>query len=86
MDDTSTYGKGILVDWMTNSNIENCYTTGSITGGSYIEKYIGGIAGLLNGNIISVSAIPRLLLQEIMLELIMKKPLVVYNLWIVGIR
>ena len=50
MDDTSTYGKGILVDWMTNSNIENCYTTGSITGGSYIEKYIGGIAGFLNGN------------------------------------
>jgi len=24
--------------------------TGSITGGSYIEKYIGGIAGFLNGN------------------------------------
>lgn len=49
MDDISTYGKGILVDWMTNSNIVNCYTTGSITGGSYIEKYIAGIAGILNG-------------------------------------
>lgn len=50
MNDTSTYGKGILVDWMTNSTIKNCYTTGSITGGSYIEKYIGGLAGFLNGN------------------------------------
>ena len=50
MNDTSTYGKGILVDWMTHSTIKNCYTTGSITGGSYIEKYIGGIAGFLNGN------------------------------------
>ena len=49
MNDTSTYGKGILVDWMTNSTIKNCYTTGSITGGSYIEKYIGSIAGFLNG-------------------------------------
>ena len=49
MNDTSTYGKGILVDWMTDSTINNCYTTGSITGGSYIEKYIGGIAGFLNG-------------------------------------
>jgi LPXTG-motif cell wall-anchored protein len=50
MNDTSTYGKGILVDWMTYSTIKNCYTTGSITGGSYIEKFIGGIAGFLNGN------------------------------------
>ena len=50
MKDGSTYGKGILVDWMTHSTINNCYTTGSITGGSYIEKYIGGIAGFLNGN------------------------------------
>lgn len=50
MEDTSTYGKGILVDWMTNSTIKNCYTTGSITGGTAIEKYIGGIAGFLNGN------------------------------------
>ncbi len=49
-DDSSTYGKGILADWVTNSNIQNCYTTGSITGGSYIEKYIGGIAGFLGGN------------------------------------
>ena len=49
MKDGSTYGKGILVDWMTDSTINNCYTTGSITGGSYIEKYIGGIAGFLNG-------------------------------------
>jgi len=50
MKDGSTYGKGILVDWMTHSTINNCYTTGSITRGSYIEKYIGGIAGFLNGN------------------------------------
>ena len=50
MNDTSTYGKGILVDWMTHSTIKNCYTTGSIIGGSYIEKYIGGLAGFLNGN------------------------------------
>ena len=50
MNDTSTYGKGILVDRMTYSTIKNCYTTGSITGGSYIEKFIGGIAGFLNGN------------------------------------
>ena len=50
MKDGSTYGKGILVDWMTDSTINNCYTTGSITGGSYVEKYIGGIAGFLNGN------------------------------------
>ena len=50
MNDTSTYGKGILVDWMTYSTIKNCYTTGFITGGSYIEKFIGGIAGFLNGN------------------------------------
>ena len=50
MNDTSTYGKGILVDWMIHSTIKNCYTTGSITGGSYIEKYIGGLAGFLNGN------------------------------------
>ena len=50
MNDTSTYGKGILVDWMAHSTIKNCYTTGSITGGSYIEKYIGGLAGFLNGN------------------------------------
>ena len=32
MNDTSTYGKGILVDWMTDSTIKNCYTTGSIVG------------------------------------------------------
>ena len=50
MNDTSTYGKGILVDWMTYSTIKNCFTTGFITGGSYIEKFIGGIAGFLNGN------------------------------------
>ena len=50
MKDGSTYGKGILVDWMTHSTINNCYTTGSITGGSYVEKYIGGIAGFLNGD------------------------------------
>ena len=49
-DDTSTYGKGILVDWMTSSTVTNCHTTGVITGGAYVELYIGGIAGFLNGD------------------------------------
>lgn len=49
-DDTSTYGKGILVDWMKNSTVKNCHTTGSITGGAYVELYIGGLIGFLNGN------------------------------------
>ena len=49
-EDHSTYGKGIIVDWMNNSTITGCYTTGSITGNGYLEKYIGGIAGFLCGN------------------------------------
>ena len=43
--DVSTYGEGILVDYLDNSTIENCWTTGSITGGSYFEQWIGGIVG-----------------------------------------
>lgn len=43
--DTSTFGKGILVDYLAGSVIENCWTSGSITGGSYFEKYIGGLVG-----------------------------------------
>ena len=44
--DTSTYGMGIIADWFTKSTMINCYSTGKITGGSYIEKYIGGLVGL----------------------------------------
>ena len=44
-DDVSTYGEGILVDYLDNSAIENCWTTGSIIGGSCVEKYIGGLVG-----------------------------------------
>lgn len=43
--DTSTFGKGILVDYLAGSVVENCWTSGSITGGSYYEKYIGGLVG-----------------------------------------
>ena len=43
--DVSTYGEGILVDYIEDSTIENCWTTGSITGGSYFEQWIGGIVG-----------------------------------------
>ena len=49
--DVSTYGMGIIVDWFTNSTMSGCYSTGSITGGSYIEKYIGGLVGFANGDI-----------------------------------
>lgn len=49
--DTSTYGMGIIADWFTSSNMYNCYSSGSITGGSYVEKYIGGLIGFVNGNI-----------------------------------
>ena len=31
--------------------MSGCYSTGSITGGSYIEKYIGGLVGFANGDI-----------------------------------
>jgi len=43
--DNSTYGKGILVDWMGKSKITNCWTSGSIYSGTKIEKNIGGIVG-----------------------------------------
>lgn len=43
--DDSTLGKGILVDYLVNSAVENCWTSGSITGGSLVEKYIGGLVG-----------------------------------------
>lgn len=45
LNDASTYGKGILVDWLCNSKITNCWTSGSISGGAYLEHYVGGIAG-----------------------------------------
>ena len=48
--DVSTYGEGILVDYLDNSTIENCWTTGSITGGSCVEKYIGGLVGTTLNN------------------------------------
>ena len=44
-DDTSTYGMGILIDYLAGSVVENCWTSGSITGGSYFDKYIGGLVG-----------------------------------------
>ena len=44
--DNSTYGKGILVDWMGKSKITNCWTSGSIYSGTKIEKNIGGIVGV----------------------------------------
>ena len=44
--DDSAAGKGILVDWLGKSKITNCWTSGSIYGGSKIEKNIGGIAGV----------------------------------------
>lgn len=49
-DDVSTYGEGILVDYLDNSTIENCWTTGSIIGGSCVEKYIGGLVGTTLNN------------------------------------
>lgn len=48
--DVSTYGEGILVDFLEDSTVENCWTTGSITGGKYFEKFIGGIVGTILGN------------------------------------
>lgn len=44
--DDSAAGKGILVDWMGKSKITNCWTSGTITGGTKIEKNIGGIVGV----------------------------------------
>lgn len=49
-DDVSTYGESILVDFLEDSTVENCWTTGTISGGSKIEKTIGGIAGFTLGN------------------------------------
>ncbi len=44
--DDSAAGKGILVDWMGNSKITNCWTSGSICSGTKTEKNIGGIVGV----------------------------------------
>ena len=44
--DDSAAGKGILVDWMGESKITNCWTSGSIYSGTKIEKNIGGIVGV----------------------------------------
>ena len=44
--DDSSGGKGILVDWMGNSKITNCWTSGSIYSGTTTEKNIGGIVGI----------------------------------------
>ena len=44
--DDSAAGKGILVDWMGNSKITNCWTSGSIYSGTKSEKNIGGIVGI----------------------------------------
>ena len=48
--DVSTYGEGILVDFLEYSTVENCWTTGSITGGKYFEKFIGGVVGTILGD------------------------------------
>lgn len=44
--DDSAAGKGILVDWMCESKITNCWTSGSICSGTKMEKNIGGIVGV----------------------------------------
>ena len=44
--DNSIAGKGILVDWMCGSKITNCWTSGSITGGSKMEQSLGGLVGV----------------------------------------
>lgn len=56
LNDAATYGKGILVDFANDSKITNCWTTGSISSGAYVEQYIGGIVGItLNDCIITGS-------------------------------
>ena len=45
--DVSTYGEGILVDFLEKSTVKNCWTTGSLTGGEYFEKFIGGVVGTI---------------------------------------
>ena len=47
--DTSLNGKGILVDSMYASNIYNCWTTGTISGSSNYDKYIGVLVGCIYG-------------------------------------
>lgn len=47
--DTSLNGKGILVDSIYASTIQNCWTTGTISGGSGYDKYIGGLVGCVYG-------------------------------------
>ena len=45
--DVSTYGESILVDFLEKSTVKNCWTTGSVTGGEYFEKFIGGVVGTI---------------------------------------
>ena len=44
--DVSAAGEAILVDFLVNGKITNCWTTGKIASGSYLEKNIGGIVGV----------------------------------------
>ena len=44
--DVSAAGEAILVDLLVNGKITNCWTTGRIASGSYLEKNIGGIVGV----------------------------------------
>ena len=44
--DVSAAGEAILVDFLVNGKITNCWTTGTIASGSYLEKNIGGIVGV----------------------------------------
>lgn len=44
--DKSSAGEAILVDFLVNGKITNCWTTGKIASGSYLEKNIGGIVGV----------------------------------------
>lgn len=44
--DMSAAGEAILVDFLVNGKITNCWTSGSIYGGTKIEKNIGGIVGV----------------------------------------
>ena len=44
--DKSAAGEAILVDFLVKGKITNCWTTGKIASGSYLEKNIGGIVGV----------------------------------------
>lgn len=44
-EDSRLNGVGILVDCLTNSTLENCWTTGSIVSESQTDKYYGGVVG-----------------------------------------